>query len=109
VRRLTALSPDYATLLRERDTLGERLKSYNAKEQEALVNQQQSESTNENVKVISWPKYPNKGSNTRLLAAAGAIFAWGLTLFMLALLRVFLDPRLYVAPGPRRDTVMVFS
>jgi len=107
VRRLTALSPDYATLLRERDTLGERLKSYNAKEQEALVNQQQSESTNENVKVISWPKYPNKGSNTRLLAAAGAIFAWGLTLFMLALLRVFLDPRLYVAPGPRRDTVMV--
>ena len=107
VRRLTSLSPDYASLLRERDTLDARLKSYNAKEQEALVNQQQAEATNENVKVISWPKYPNKGRNTRLFAAAGAMFAWGLTLFMLALLRVFLDPRLYVAPGPRRETMMV--
>ena len=104
VRRLTALSPDYASLLRERDTLSARLKTYNAKEQEALVNQQQAESTNENVKVISWPKFPNKGRNTRLFAAAGAMFAWGLTLFMLALLRVFLDPRLYAAPGPRRQS-----
>lgn len=107
VRRLTSLSPDYASLLRERDTLDSRLKNYNSKEQEALVNQQQAEATNENVKVISWPKYPNKGRNTRLLAAAGAMFAWGLTLFMLALLRVFLDPRLYAAPGPRRESVMV--
>lgn len=104
VRRLTTLSPDYASLLRERDTLNSRLKNYNAREQEALVNQQQAEDTNENVKVVSWPKYPNKGSNTRLLAAAGAIFAWGLTLFMLALLRVFLDPRLYAAPVSRRGT-----
>ena len=103
VRRLTALSPDYASLLRERDTLGSRLKNYNAKEQEALVNQQQAEATNENVKVIAWPKFPNKGRNTRLYALAGAMFAWGLTLFMLALLRVFLDPRLYAAPGPRRQ------
>jgi len=107
VRRLTALSPDYASLLRERDTLDARLKNYNAQEQEALVNQQQAESTNENVKVISWPKFPNKGRNTRLFALAGAMFAWGLTLFMLALLRVFLDPRLYVAPGPRREAMMV--
>jgi len=107
VRRLMTLSPDYASLLRERDTLDERLKNYNAKEQEALVNQQQAEATNENVKVISWPKFPSKGRNTRLLAAAGASFAWGLTLFMLALLRVFLDPRLYAAPGPRRAAMMV--
>jgi len=107
VRRLMSLSPDYASLLRERDTLDARLKSYNAKEQEALVNQQQAEATNENVKVISWPKFPNKGRNTRLYAAAGATFAWGLTLFMLALLRVFLDPRLYAAPGPRHDAMMV--
>lgn len=105
VRKLTALSPDYASLLRERESLDARLKNYNAKEQEALVKQKQAEATNENVKVISWPKYPNKGSNTRLLAAAGAIFAWGLTLFMLALLRVFLDPRLYAAPNTRIDTV----
>ncbi len=107
VRRLTRLSPDYASLLRERDTLDARLKNYNSKEQEALVNQQQAEATNENVKVISWPKFPNKGSNTRLLAWVGASFAWGLTLFMLALLRVFLDPRLYAAPGPSYDARMV--
>ena len=107
VRRLTSLSPDYASLLRERDTLASRLKNYNAKEQEALVNQQQAEATNENVKVISWPKFPNKGRNTRLFALAGAMFAWGLTLFMFALLRVFLDPRLYAAPGPSRAAMMV--
>ena len=106
VRKLTSLSPDYSSLLRERDTLDSRLKNYNAKEQEALVNQQQAEDTNENVKVISWPKYPNKGSNTRLLAAAGAMFAWGLTLFMLALLRVFLDPRLYAAPSVQVNSAM---
>lgn len=105
VRRLTSLSPDYASLLRERDTLSARLKSYNAKEQEALVNQQQAEATNENVKVISWPKFPSKGRNTRLLAAAGAMFAWGLTLFMFALLRVFLDPRLYAVPGGRHEAM----
>ncbi|MDB2437230.1 hypothetical protein N9W89_00820 [Hellea sp.] len=104
VRKLTSLSPDYANLLRERDSLSSRLKNYNAQEQEALVNQQQAEDTNQNIKVISWPKYPNKGANTRLYAAAGAIFAWGLTLFMLALLRVFLDPRLYAAPVTRRGT-----
>jgi len=107
VRRLTSLSPDYASLLRERDTLDARLKNYNAKEQEALVNQQQAEATNENVKVISWPKFPNKGINTRMYAFVGATFAWGLTLFMLALLRVFLDPRLYAAPGPGRESLMV--
>ena len=107
VRRLTSLSPDYASLLRERDTLDSRLKNYNAKEQEALVNQQQAESTNENVKVIAWPKFPNKGKNTQLYALAGAMFAWGLTLFMLAMLRVFLDPRLYVAPGPRHAQAAV--
>ncbi len=104
VRRLTSLSPDYASLLRKQDTLGERLKNYNAREQEALVNQEQAQTSDRNLKVISWPKYPTKGSNTRLLAAAGAIFAWGLTLFMLALLRVFLDPRLYAAPVTRRGT-----
>ena len=91
--------------MREQDALAERLKIYNAKEQEALVNQEQAESTNENVKVISWPKTPTKGINTRLYAFAGASFAWGLTLFMLALLRVFLDPRLYAAPGPGRGAV----
>lgn len=106
VRKLTSLSPDYAGLVRERTTLDSRLKNYNAKEQEALVNQQQAEATNENVKVISWPKYPNKGKNTRLLAGAGAIFAWGLTLFMLALLRVFLDPRLYAAPSGRINSAL---
>ena len=107
VRRLTSLSPDYASLLRERDTLDERLKNYNAKEQEALVNQKQAQANSENVKVISWPGLPRKGRNTQLFALAGAMFAWGLTLFMFALLKVFLDPRLYVAPGPRRESMMV--
>ena len=100
VRRLTSLSPKYQNLLRERDTLSTRLKNYNAKEQEALVNQSQAEANAENIKVISYAKYPNKGRNMRLLMFALATVGWGFTLFMLALLKVFLDPKLYAQPGP---------
>ncbi len=106
VRRLTALSPEYQNLLRERDTLTERLKVYNAKEQEALVNQQQAEANSENIKVISYAKYPNKGRNMQMMMFALATMGWGLTLFMLAMLRVFLDPRLYASSGPRYQAAM---
>jgi len=106
VRRLASLSPEYQNLLRERDTLSKRLDTYNSKEQEALVNQQQAEANSENIKVISYAKYPNKGRNTQAFAWLGASLAWGLTLFMLALLRVFLDPKLYAAPMPRRESMI---
>lgn len=104
VRRLTSLSPAYQNLLRERDTLSDRLKVYNTKEQEALVNQSQAEANNENIKVISYAKYPNKGRNMRLIMFALAGLGWGFTLFMLALLRVFLDPKLYASPAARYQT-----
>jgi len=106
VRRLTGLTPEYQNLLRERDTLSARLKAYNTKEQEALVNQEQSEANSENIKVISYAKYPSKGTNMRLLMFGLVTIGWGFTLFMLALLRVFLDPRLYAAPGPRYQAAM---
>jgi len=106
VRKLTSLYPSYQNLLRERDTLSARLKTYNSKEQEALINQQQAEANSENIRVISYAKYPNKGRNMRLVMFALATLAWGFTLFMLALLRVFLDPRLYANPGPPQRAVM---
>ena len=99
VRRLTKLSPEYQNLLRERDTLNVRLSSYNAKEQESLVDAQQAEAKAENVKVISYAKYPNKGRNMRALMFLLATAGWGLTLFFIAAIRVFLDPRLYAVPG----------
>lgn len=101
VRRLTSLNPEYQNMLRERDTLSARLNTYNAKEQEALINKEQAESSSENIRVISYAKYPNKGRNMRLVMFALATVAWGFTLFMLALLKVFLDPRLYANPGPQ--------
>ena len=100
VRRLTALNPNYQNLLRERNTLSTRLDTYNSKEQEALINQEQAEANSENIRVISYAKYPNKGRNMRLVMFALATIAWGFTLFMLALLKVFLDPRLYANPDP---------
>ncbi len=109
VRRLQDISPQYANLLRERDSLDERLQSYTAREQEALVNQEQAESSSENVRVISYATRPRKGSNMRLLMFVLASAGWGFTLFVLAMMKVFLDPKLYAgnaatAPQPQART-----
>lgn len=98
VRRLQDISPTYASLLRDRETLDERLKNYTAKEQEALVNQAQAESSSENVRVISYATRPRKGSNMRLIMFVLVTLGWGFTLFILAMMRVFLDPKLYATP-----------
>jgi uncharacterized protein involved in exopolysaccharide biosynthesis len=103
VRRMQDISPTYANLLRERDTLDERLKNYTAKEQEALVNQEQAESSSENVRVISYATRPRKGRNMRLVMFALASAGWGFTLFILAMMKVFLDPKLY-ASAPATTT-----
>ena len=102
IRRLTSLTPEYQNLLRERETLESRLDSYNAKEQEALVDALQAADQAENVKVISYAKYPSKGRNMRILMFAIAALSWGLILFFIAMIRVFLDPcLLYTSPSPR--------
>ena len=107
IRRLTSLTPEYQNLLRERETLESRLDSYNAKEQEALVDALQAADQAENVKVISYAKYPSKGRNMQLLMLLIASVAWGLILFFIAMIRVFLDPRLYSGPGAsRRESAM---
>lgn len=97
VRRLQDISPVYAGLLRDRETLDERLKNYTAKEQEALVNQEQAESASENVQVIAWATRPRKGSNMRLIMFVLVAAGWGFTLFILAMMKVFLDPKLYAS------------
>ncbi|MEM9600192.1 MAG: hypothetical protein AAF926_04140, partial [Pseudomonadota bacterium] len=91
--------PKLNELLRERDTLTERLKTYLSKEQEALLNQRQAEAASENVRVISKATYPVKGRNMRALGFVGVTAAWVFTLMMLALFRVFADPRLYATPS----------
>lgn len=103
IRKLTSINPTYENLLRERETLKLRLNSYNAKEQESLVDAQQAEAAAENVKVISLAQFANKGRNMRKLAWFGATAAWGLVLFFIAMIRVFLDPRLYAVPGAVRN------
>lgn len=99
LRQLTALVPRYSDIIRENETLNARLKTYLNKEQEALINQQQAETSSENVRVIAPATYPVKGRNMRMLAFVGAWAFWGFTLFMLALFRVFIDPRLYAVPS----------
>jgi len=107
VRRLQDISPTYASLLRDRDTLNQRLRSYTSKEQEALVNQEQAESSSENVRVISYATRPRKGRNMRLVMFALATAGWGFTLFVLAMMKVFLDPKLYAAPQVAKMTARV--
>jgi hypothetical protein len=104
VKVLRQLDPQYQGLLREKASLEERLKGLNAKEQVALVNQQQQEDSSENIKIITSPKAPRKGRNMRkiifVLAAIGSLF----TVLMLGLLRVFLDPRIYGGGSSGRRT-----
>ena len=69
------------------------------RQQEALVDAQQAEDAAENVKVISRAQYANKGRNMHKWAWLGATAAWGFLLFFIAMIRVFLDPRLYSVPG----------
>ena len=102
VKTLRQLGPEYKNLIREKTTLETKLAGLNAKEQEAQINQQQQEANSENIKVITRPSMPRKGRNMSkimfVLSSAAALF----TIFMLALLRVFLDPKLYgPAPGSR--------
>ncbi len=110
IRKLTSLTPEYQNLLRERETLNARLTSYNAKEQEALIDSAQAEADAENVTIISRAQYANKGSNTRLVMLALGSIGWLITIGFFALIRVFLDPRLYENPNevrrPREDSYM---
>ncbi len=103
VKRMRQLNPTYQNLLREKATIEERLKGLNAKEQLALANKQQQDSKSDNIKIITRPSIPRKGRNMRkimfALTSLGSIF----TVLMLALLRVFLDPKLY-GPGPGLST-----
>ncbi len=101
VRKMRKLSPDYQSLIREKSSLEEQLKNLNAKEQEAIVNQQQQENASDNIKEITRPTKARKGRNMRkimfVLGSGGVVF----TVLMLALLRVFLDPNLYrTGPSP---------
>ena len=100
-RRLRDLSPRFENLLRERDTLQTRLRGLNTKEQEALVAAQQAQSASENVREITRATTARKGRNMRAILFVLACLAWGGTLFLLALLKTFLDPRLYASRPAR--------
>ena len=102
VKKLQSLSPKYADLIREEATLDERLKDYTAKEQEALINQQQAQANSENVRVIDRAAHARKGRNMKVLMFALITLGWGVTLAMIALMRVFLDPALYLAQQQTR-------
>ncbi len=102
VRQMRRLGPEYNDLLRQRATLDESLRRVNAKLQDAIVAQEQAAATNtENVKIIAKASLPRKGRNMSKIMLALIMIGWGFTLFMLALLRVFLDPRLYTDPTRR--------
>ncbi len=108
VRKLKRLEPQYNNLLRVRETWDLRLKGLSTKEQEALIKEDQARS--ENIKPISTAILARKGRNMKKIMIALIMLAWGFTLFMVALLRVFLDPKLYSDPTrrspsrPRRQT-----
>lgn len=102
VRKLQRLSPEYQSFLREQATLDRRQSAYTAQEQEALINQRQSGAESQNVTVISRPVLPRKGANMRAIMALLIVLGAWFTLFMVALLKVFLDPNLYSNSGGQR-------
>lgn len=99
VKRMRQLGPTYINLVREKTTIEARLQGLQARETEALVDEQQLENSSENIKFITRPSMARKGPNMKKILRAGAFMGSVFSVFMLALLRVFLDPKLY-GPGP---------
>jgi len=99
VKRMRQLGPVYTNLVREKTIIEARLEGLQARETEALVNEKQIESS-DNIKFITRPSIPRKGRNMKKIMFAGGVMASLFSVLMLALLRVFLDPRIY-GPGPQ--------
>ena len=95
VKSMRVLGPKYQNLLREKTTLEERVKGLNAKEQSAFAKKEQQDAHADNIKVISYPTRARKGRNMQKISFALAILFSLFTVFMFALLRVFLDPKIY--------------
>jgi uncharacterized protein involved in exopolysaccharide biosynthesis len=100
VKRMRQLGPVYQSLVREKVSLETRLTNLNVREGEALVNKALDEANSENIKFINMPSTPRKGRNMKKIMFALGMIGSGFTVMMLALLRVFLDPRLY-GPDPQ--------
>jgi len=98
VKRMRQLAPAYANLVREKTIIEARLEGLQARETEALVNEKQIDSS-DNIKFITRPTIPRKGRNMKKVMFALGVMASVFSVLMLALLRVFLDPRIY-GPGP---------
>ncbi len=105
VKRLRELGPKYENLMREKATVEARLKGLQARETRALVSLKQQDNPSENIKIITRPTTPRKGRNMGKILFALGLVGSAFTVFMLGLLRVFLDPEIY-GPGPeaRRGT-----
>ena len=99
VRRLRELGPKYENLIREKATIEARLKELQARETRALVSMKQQDNPSENIKIITRPTSPRKGRNMGKILFALGLVGSAFTVFMLGLLRVFLDPNIY-GPGP---------
>jgi len=99
VKRMRQLGPTYTNLVREKTTIEARLQGLQARETEALVDEQQLDNSSENIKEITRPSMARKGRNMKKILRALAVMGATFSVFMLALLKVFLDPKLY-GPGP---------
>ncbi len=103
VTRMRKLGPAYANLVREKTIIETRLAGLQARENAALVDEQQLEDSSQNIKEITRPSTARKGRNMKKILRALAFMGSVFSVFMLALLRVFLDPKLY---GPRPQSRM---
>lgn len=101
VKRMRQLAPTYKNLVREKTIIEIRLEDLQARETEALVDEQQLENSSENIKFITRPNIASKGRNMKKILRALAFLGSVFSVFMLALLRVFLDPKLY-GPGSQQ-------
>lgn len=101
--RLSAIAPELANLIREKESVEERLSSLNLREQNALVAQQTQMGKAENVKVIAAPGPARKGRNMKKIIQILSVAGAGMTALMIGLLGTFLDSRIY---GPKTGRAM---
>ncbi len=92
--KLASIEPQYAELLRQRDSLAGNLKSLTEKSEEDQAARSIAQKSNDNIRVVERASVPSKGKSLRKPVAILALLFAAFTALCVGVLRIFLRPGL---------------
>ena len=87
--QLSQKRPEYEDILRRKAVLEEQVRQFSTREASARAQNELSQTSNDNIRVIERANVPTRGRSLRRYVGAGAIFLAGLTALMAGLVRAF--------------------